>query len=239
MYISLNYLIFFVAFLLALELAFLENVLCMIYKDRKQAGIFLGEKLKSFNYKNPYIFGITHGGVVIAAEAAKVLGCPFAAVVARKLHTLSNEELAFGAIAGSDIEVFNYDLVRTLGLDPSSISKIETREKSKLIKQSQELSPKFEELKLKGKTVILVDDGVATGLTAIAALRYLRTFDPKKLVFGTPVCSDGWEESMQNEADEYVCLFTLNNFLAVGQFYRYFNPVSDQEVSEILIRGSV
>lgn len=206
----------------------------MIYKDRKQAGIFLGEKLKSFKFENPYVFGIARGGVVTAAYAAKVLECPFGAVVSRKLHTISDKELAFGAIANSEVEVLNYDIIRALGLGPKEISQIETRERTKLIAQTKEFSPDFRSLNLKEKTVIVVDDGVATGLTAIAALRFLRKQNPKKLVFGTPVCSEGWEESMQNEADEFVCLFTPANFLAVGQFYEKFEQVADEEVAALL-----
>jgi putative phosphoribosyl transferase len=209
----------------------------VIFRDRKKAGEFLGKKLIEEGITDCLLFGISRGGVVVAAYAAKVAGCPFYAIVARKLRAVSNHELAFGAIADNGVEVLDYDLIRILGISPSDIERIETHERSKLIEQIQEFSPNFNELELNKKTVVLIDDGIATGNTAKAALRFLKTLKPKQLILASPVCATDTEQNLNKEADKIICLLSPENFMAVGQFYHEFEPVDDEDVVELLVKG--
>jgi putative phosphoribosyl transferase len=209
----------------------------VIFRDRKKAGEFLGKRLVEEGITDCLLFGISRGGVVVAASAAKVAGCPFYAIVARKLRVISNDELAFGAIADNGVEVLDYDLIRILGISPSDINRIEAYERSKLIEQVQEFSPNFTELDISKKTAVVVDDGIATGNTAKAALRFIRTLKPKELILASPVCATDTEQSLKSEADKIVCLLAPENFMAVGQFYHEFEQVNDQDVVELLVNG--
>ena len=207
-----------------------------MFKNRFEAGFLLAKKilssLSNIDFKNAVVLGIPRGGVVTAKAVSQKLQIPLSVVVTKKIGAPGQEELAIGAIAEDGSIVLDHDLIRRLTVDKKSLDvQIES---SRLKVKSYRSKFKVKRLRLKGKIVILVDDGVATGATIEAAILCLKRKKPQKLIVATPVSSRDSYESIQNLVDEIVVLETPGDFYAVGQFYRDFPQVTDEEVIKIL-----
>jgi len=207
-----------------------------VFKNRFEAGRLLAKKilssLSSIDFKNAVVLGIPRGGVVTAAAVSQKLQIPLSIVVTKKIGAPGQEELAVGAMAEDGSIVLDHDLIRRLAVDKKSLGvQIES---SRLKVKSYRSKFKVKRPKLKGKIVILVDDGVATGATAEAAILCLKRKKPQELIVATPVSSRDSYESIQNLVDEIVVLETPEDFYAVGQFYRDFPQVTDEEVKSLL-----
>jgi len=205
----------------------------MIFKDRTSAGRLLGAELAGRNYPSPHVFGLARGGMVVAGEVAMTLGAPLDALVVRKLGLPSYPELGFGAIAPRDVAELDEMIVRRYRLNINDIKAIKKLEQEEL---SRRLEAYGVQLPIIGseETVILVDDGIATGITMLAAIKYLRTFLPTRLVVAAPVCPDTSESQFRGLIDDFVCLDIEEDFDAVGSFYDSFDQVTDAEVVDIL-----
>ena len=204
------------------------------FEDRKEAGRLLGMELAKYRGKNAVVLGIPRGGIVVAAEIAEVLEADLDIVFARKLGAPGNPELAVGSI-GEDGRVFlNAGLLREFELSPSDLDS-EKKDQLAVIRQRglifRKVRPK---VPLKGRIVILTDDGVATGATMRAALWSVRRENPEKLIIALPVGPESTLRQLSEEADEVFCLCVPPYLGAVGQFYLNFTQVEDQEVREIL-----
>lgn len=206
----------------------------MFFVDRKDAGERLASQLVKYKNKNPYIFGLPRGGVPVAYEVAKALDAPLDTLTTRKLGAPLYPEFGFGAIAPNGIEVINHDVVKRLGLTKRQIMQIKQSQRTEMERRIKKYRGTLEMPDLKGKTVILVDDGIATGVTIQAAVRYLKTFRPQKLVIAVPVGAPDSVKKLQKEVDEVICLYTPDNFNAVGQWYQEFDQTSDEEVLALL-----
>ena len=182
------------------------------------------------------VFGLPRGGVAVAAEIAKALGAPLDIVLVRKIGAPDQPELAVGAVAdGDDPEiVLNDDIVRALGLDAAYIAGAAKRELALIARRRRAWASLRPEISAAGRTAIVVDDGVATGMTMQAALRQVRRRKPARLVAATPVASREAARLLAREADEVVCLSAPRGFGSVGSFYRNFLQVSDAEVATLL-----
>lgn len=208
----------------------------MVYRDRKDAGEKLARTLKLSKFTEPVVFGLARGGVPVAYEVAKWLEVSLNVIVVRKLGLPDFPELGFGAIAPGGVLVVDEALVDRFGLDHEQIVEVVHKEQKELIKRVKkyQLRPLG---RLDGQTAIIVDDGVATGSTILAAVRYVKKLEPKRIVVAVPVCPSGIDNVIRKEADDFICLSTESFFGAVGQFYEEFEPTSDGEVVKILAKN--
>lgn len=207
----------------------------MIFSNREEAGKILGAKVKEKGYgKDSLVLGIPRGGVVVAKEVAKILKCELDIIIPRKLRSPFNPELAFGAISDDDSLVIDESLVSLLNISQEFIE----QEKKTQLEEIKRRRKKYSMDKLlpdmKGKTVILVDDGIATGATMKAGVISVKKKKPEKIIVAIPVASPQSVEELKEITDEVICLYAPAYFAAVGQFYTEFSQTSDDEVIEIL-----
>ena len=206
-----------------------------LFKNRTDAGQQLASKLLTYqNEKAILILALPRGGVPVAFEIAKVLHAPLTVFLVKKLGVPGHEEVAMGAVAEGNIHILNQDLIQQLGITEQQIQHI-------LQKKQQELTWHLQHYRqgkclptLNNKTIILVDDGIATGSTFKAAIQALKTLKPKKLVIAAPVASQDSLQEIASLADETVCLATPEPFYGVGQWYQHFDQTSDEEVLYLL-----
>ena len=201
-----------------------------IFADRADAGRELAARLESARGTDAIVFGIPRGGIVVAAEVARSLGLPLAAAVVRKIGMPSREEFAVGAIA-QDVKVMNPDALRRGGFTPEELEAVETRERQELERRRQLFASSSPEVG--GVTAIVVDDGIATGATAMAACQALRAQAAARVILAVPVAPADWRPD-PSVVDEYVCMHQMRDFWAVGQFYTDFAQTTDEEVSRLL-----
>lgn len=209
-----------------------------IFKDRQSAGKLLVKHLKQYQGKeNILVLGIPRGGVVVAHEVAKSLKLPLDIIVARKIGVPNQPELALGAVDPDGSVIWEDQLMNDLRLkiidlkDKVKEELAEVKRRESAYRQNKRL------LNLKGKTVILVDDGIATGLTTQAAINYLKRHLVSKIILAVPLASKDVKERFSTLVDQLVILQTPEYFQAVGQFYHQFEPVEDNEVIEYLKHG--
>lgn len=209
-----------------------------IFRDRKSAGKLLAEKLEKYKGRNnTIVLAIPRGGVVVAAQVAKDLNLPLDIVVTRKIGAPYQQELALGAVDGDGEVVWDQELLEQLQLKIENL-KFKIDDELEEIKRRERLYRQVKELlDVKDKTVILVDDGIATGATILSAVKYLRRHKAKKIVLATPLASKESVQVLEPLVEKVKILHIPVPFQSVGQFYQNFLPVSDQEVIQLLIDG--
>ncbi len=206
----------------------------MVFKNREEAGRLLAQSLLSYkNAPKTVVIGLPRGGVVVAAAAAQTLGLPLDVVVPRKIGAPGNPELAIGALAG-DLVLLNQPLIKELGASPDYIEKAAAEEKREAARRLALYRKGLPPQNFRGLTLLVIDDGVATGSTFKASIAYLRNALPQKIIAAFPVGAPDAVEELKTAADEVVCLYTPASFLAVGQFYEHFPQTSDEEVIQLL-----
>ncbi|HET9667397.1 MAG TPA: phosphoribosyltransferase family protein [Desertimonas sp.] len=202
----------------------------MRFADRVDAGRRLAAALDHLRTDDVVVLGLPRGGVPVAAEVAAALGAPLDVIVVRKLGTPGHEELGMGAIGEGAVRVLNDEIVRSVGASAEQLAAVETAERAELERRARRFRGDRPRLDLAGKTAVVVDDGIATGSTAIAALQVVRVLGASRVVLATPVAPHGIERRVAPFADELVVLDTPRWFSAVGQFYDDFDQTSDAEV---------
>ena len=213
--------------------------MAIIFRDRREAGRLLGSKLSSYAGRpDVVVLGLPRGGVPVAFELAKILKVPLDVFVVRKLGVPGDEELAMGATATGKVRVLNEDVIKRLAIPDEVIELVATGEERELARRERQYCENRTPVAVDGKTVILVDDGLATGSTMRAAVLALRRRNPARLVVAVPVAASETCGELKNEVDEIVCATTPEPFYAVGQWYKEFSPTSDEEVCELLSRGA-
>ena len=211
----------------------------MIFSNRVEAGRQLARHLRSYADRDDVIvLGAPRGGIPVAFEVATALRVPLDVFVLRKLGVPGHEELAFGAIASGGIRILDRNTVAALGLTGLDIERVTREEQQELDRRERAYRGARPPLDLNGLTIILVDDGIATGSSMRAAIRALRQMKPAVLVVATPVAPRATCERLRPEVDELVCLETPEPFYGVGQFYDDFSQVSDEEVKRLLEKAS-
>jgi putative phosphoribosyl transferase len=208
----------------------------MTFRDRVVAGRSLGERLREERLEDPVVLGLPRGGVVVAAEVAEALDAPLDVVVARKLGVPWQPELAFGAVAPGVVALRD-DVVAAAALGRSEIEATARRESAKLDELARGYRGDVPPISLHGRTAIIVDDGLATGATATAAVRSVRRDDPKRVIVAVPVCAAQTAAQLRPEVDGVVCLGEYDDFRAVGLYYEDFGAVPDAEVRALIARS--
>ncbi|MFB7245583.1 phosphoribosyltransferase [Streptomyces populi] len=210
------------------------------FGDRRQAGEQLGlrlvERSSEGGLPHPLVLALPRGGVPVAAEVARALDAPLDVLVARKIGVPGRPETGIGAIVGDDPPLFDQRALEMLGLSEDLLARDVAREREELRRRALLYRGNRPPPDVKGRCVIVVDDGLATGATARAALRHLRRLEPALLVLAVPVCAPGAAADMCSDADDVVCLRKPPEFGAVGYWYDDFEQVSDAEVIQILDR---
>jgi putative phosphoribosyl transferase len=211
----------------------------MIFADRTTAGRELAQHLRSYADRDDVIvLGAPRGGIPVAFEVAMALRAPLDVFVLRKLGVPGHEELAFGAIASGGTRVLDRDTIGVLGLSGWEIERVTRIEQKELERRERAYRGARSPLDVSGLTVILVDDGIATGSSMRAAIRALRQMNPAALIVATPVAPQATCDHLRAEVDELICLETPEPFYGVGQFYEDFSQVSDEEVTRLLEEAS-
>jgi predicted phosphoribosyltransferase len=205
----------------------------MLFADRSDAGRRLAAPLEPHRVEHPLVLGLPRGGVIVGFEIAAVLGCDLDVLVVRKLGVPGAEEIAMGAVAPG-ATILNQRLLTGLGISRTVVEGVVARELAELQRRERVYRGNRPPLHVRGRTVILVDDGLATGATARAAVEALRRQQPRQIIFAAPVCSRPGAEALQRLVDEVVCLECPEDFQAVGLWYRDFSPTSDAEVLKCL-----
>ena len=209
------------------------------FADRAEAGQLLAEKLLDYAGRDDVIvLGLPRGGVPVAFEVAQRLGAPLDVFIVRKLGVPGFEELALGAIASGGVRVLNQDVARSLPNVEEALQSVTARETAELERREQSYRDGRAAPELRGRTVILVDDGLATGATMRAAVEALRRRDVARIVVAAPVGAPETCRELQDEVDEIVCAMAPEYFQAVGQYYENFSQTSDEEVRELLARAA-
>ncbi len=203
--------------------------------NRHAAGQALAEALKSYAGRDDVIvLALPRGGVPVAAEVARALGAPLDVMLVRKLGLPGHAELAMGAIASGGVRVMNDDVVRRLGVSPAAIEAVAEAEGRELARRERVYRGERPWPDLKGRCVILVDDGLATGATMHAAIDAVRAQQPDCIVVAVPVAPPDTVRTLEPLVDEVVCPLQPESFMAIGQWYRDFTQTSDDEVLTLL-----
>ena len=210
----------------------------MVFESRKEAGLILAKELFKYqNDKNSLVLGLPRGGVVVAAEVANLLHLPLDVILSRKLPYPPQPELAVGAVAEHGAVFINEEFQEAVRRNSSWLEELVQEQRAVLQKRANLYRPHRHARDLQGKTVILVDDGIATGATMKVAIQATRAAGAAKVVVAIPVAAPSSIRELETEANEVICLDTPEYFYAVGQAYQSFDQVTDEEVISILDRN--
>lgn len=210
------------------------------YADRHEAGRALGRELqrKLGSRGDIIVLALPRGGVPVAFHVAEALGAPLDVFIVRKLGVPGHEELAMGAIASGGVRVLNQEVLRYVPVPQAKIDEVAAREQRELERRERSYRGSRPPLDVKGRTVIIVDDGLATGSTMRAAVRALKAMEPVAVIVAVPVAARQTCNEFRAEVDDIVCLRTPEPFDAVGLWYRDFSQTEDDEVHELLERAN-
>ncbi len=210
----------------------------MVFEDRADAGRQLAKQLGRYAHRpDVIVLGVPRGGVSVAFEVATALHAPLDVFLSRKLGVPGQPELAFGAVSAGGGRYLDEGIVRSAGISNAQVEQITAEVRHELDRRAALYRGDRPPLQVEGKTVILVDDGIATGASVYAAVQALRQMQPAKLVVAVPVAPPATWAWLRKVVDEIVCLDLPHTFLAVGEFYEYFTQVEDAEVIELLRRA--
>jgi predicted phosphoribosyltransferase len=207
------------------------------FRDRSDAGQRLAEALGAYaNRPDVLVLALPRGGVPVAAEVAKKLNAPLDVLVVRKLGVPFHPELGMGAIATGGVRIVNREVVDALGIEAEAIEAVAREEQRELERREKAYRGDVPAPKLEGKTVILIDDGIATGSTMLAAVAAARQLKATHIVVAVPTVAASTHEKMREVADKVIALLVPEEFYAVGQWYENFAQTTDDEVRELLAR---
>ncbi|MBH8566166.1 phosphoribosyltransferase [Nostoc sp. CENA67] len=211
----------------------------MLFQDRTAAGQFLAGELANYaNLPDVVVLALPRGGVPVAFEVAKALNATLDVLVVRKLGVPNDQELAMGAIAPLGVLVLNQDIVNQLNISDEVITRVAERERQELERRERLYRGDRPILELRGRTVILVDDGLATGATMWAAVVALRKQEPASIVVAVPVAATETYEDLQGKVEKVICCATPKPFYSVGGWYEKFPQTTDEEVCNLLEKAT-
>ncbi len=206
-----------------------------VFRDRRHAGQVLAPSLGGYARRSDVlVLALPRGGVPVAFEVAQALCAPLDVFIVRKLGVPGHEEYAMGAIASGGVRVLNPNVINMLGIGDTAVEAVTAAEQAELTRREALYRENLPPPAIKGKSVILIDDGLATGATMSAAVKALKAQQPARIVVAVPTAAPDVCEQMRHEADEVVCATTPEPFRAVGRWYEDFAQTSDEEVRELL-----
>src|ERR671924_2165630 len=214
----------------------------MLFADRVDGGRRLGtelaRRLPRLRDEDPLVLAIPRGGVPVGYEVARAIEAPLDLFIARKLGAPGHEELGIGAVAPGGTRFLDADAIRALDVTDAYIEDVTRKELAEVERRLKCFRGDRPPPRIEGRSVVLIDDGLATGVTALASLAALRLQRPRRLVFAAPVCSVEGAQLVARQADDVICVATPERFFGVGAWYRDFTQTSDEEVVELLrLRG--
>jgi putative phosphoribosyl transferase len=205
------------------------------FENRRKAGQYLAGKLSDYAGRDDVlVLGLPRGGVPVAYEVAQRLGAPLDVFVVRKLGVPGHEEYAMGAIASGGVRVINQDVVRRLGIPQAIVDRVAEQERRELERRENAYRDGRPAPTIEGRTVLLVDDGLATGASMWAAVAALRQRNPAQIVVAVPTASKETCDSFRDVVDDIICAITPDPFMAVGVWYKNFSQTTDDEVRRLL-----
>jgi putative phosphoribosyl transferase len=207
----------------------------MSFLNRTAAGRTLGQRLSYLKNTDAIVLGLPRGGVPVAFEVAKAIQAPLDVIVVRKLGVPFQPELAMGAVGEGGILIRNEQVIAMAGITKDQFAKVQAREDKEVTERANRFREGRPPLSLIGRLAIIVDDGIATGSTALAACDVARAQGARKVLLAVPISSKEAASALSTKADEVISLDVPDNFLAVGDWYEDFSPVSDEEVIALLI----
>lgn len=205
-----------------------------MFEDRVEAGRMLTQLLMRYKNDDSIIFTLPRGGVVVGYEIAKEMDIPLDVLISRKIGAPSNPEFGIGAVSEGNVVLLNDQVIKSLDISKDKLEELidiereEVKRRIKLYRNNRPVIPTYL------KTVILVDDGLATGVTAEAAIESIKKLKPKQIIFASPICSYQTSKILAKEVDSVVCIMTPHDLEAIGNYYRNFSQVSEEEVLEII-----
>lgn len=206
-----------------------------LFMDRRDAGRQLARALSAYGARNEVlVLALPRGGVPVGYEVAKALGAEFDVIIVRKLGVPHHPELAMGAIASGGAVYMNRFVIENSGISQWQVNAVRAVEEEELARREKKYRGERSPPLIRGKTIILVDDGIATGATMHAALMALRTKNPERIVVAVPVAPNEAVGLFAEDADQFVCLHSPDRFMSVGEFYTVFDQTTDREVHELL-----
>lgn len=204
-----------------------------VFKNRKEAGDRLAELLSHYRDEAPVVLALPRGGVVVGYQIAKALDAPLDIIVARKLGAPAQPELGIGAVAPGGVILLDRSAIALFGISEDQIEEVATRERTEMRRRLHHY--RGNDLPdIRNHTAILVDDGLATGITALAAIHAVRQMAPRKMVLAVGVCAEETAEALRQEVDDFVCVACPEPFRAVGLWFENFDQNTDEEVIELL-----
>jgi putative phosphoribosyl transferase len=208
----------------------------VIFADRVDAGRQLAWKLLRYRTENPLVLALPRGGVVVGHEVAHALNAPLGIVPACKVRVSGHPDVVLGAIAADNVRVLDEDVLHWLHISAARLDRIFAEGADELERRTRLYRGGAPALDVRNRTVILVDDGMGTGMTAYAALLSLRQQGAKRVILAAPVCAEQTASMIREDVDRLVCLSIPDHFRAVGLWYRDFEPVTDEQVVSLLQR---
>lgn len=209
----------------------------MLFQSRADAGRRLAAQLQHLRAEDPVVVGLPRGGIPVACEVSEALGAPLDVIVVRKLGVPFQPELAMGAIGEEGVRIVDPDVLRMVQVSAQELAVVEARERTELERRARRFRGGLTRVPLEARTVIIIDDGIATGSTARAACQVAREHGAARVVLAVPVAPPDWAARVGADADELISVATPEPFHAIGQFYADFSQTSDQEVLACLRRA--
>ncbi len=209
-----------------------------MFRDRVDAGNQLATRLEHLATSEVVVVGLPRGGVPVAYEVALALGAPLDVILVRKLGVPVQPELAMGAIGEDGVKVINHEVVSMARVSDEELAAVETEEGAELVRRSLRYRRGRTRVPLSGRTVVIVDDGIATGSTAKAACEVARAEGARRVILAVPVAPADWTRRLAGAADEFISLAAPEEFSSIGRFYRDFSQTSDEQVIALLDRAT-
>jgi len=211
----------------------------MIFRDRVSAGRLLAQRLEYLKGTDLVVLGLPRGGIPVAFEVAHEIKAPLDVIVVRKLGVPFQPELAMGAVGEGGVVIKNDDVIRMAKISSEDFAMVKAREQEEVANRAKKFRDGRAPVSLKGRTALIVDDGIATGSTAQAACAVARALGAEKVILAVPTGSNEAIRALSGKADEVICLDVPDNFLAVGEWYEDFSAVTDEEVIQLLRKAHV